>query len=338
MLQRIAKERDEKARIEREAAAKSADEARVQAEQKRAEIAAAKKRDEDERRAKLAEDEQKAKALSAERKAAEAKQKAEDAERNKVAAESAKLRAESERQAREAETERQKASQASAIEATCKQEQTKFDALAAKGSENAGLDDMKTFAKTVNCERLRPQVATMIDKFTTEANKRTAAMPNSPELLRGAQTQLARLGCFSAKPDGILNAATKTGLARYLTVKNQPSSETPPVTEALVASLTKETDRVCPLECKSGETVKDNACVADKPVATPAPSASRRKDRDDEDDAPAKRKPAPRTAEREAPRRAAPAPEPRARQQASSRPSGGGGGGGGGHTMIGVGF
>ena len=331
VLQRAARERDDKARIEREAAQKAADEARLQAEQKRAEAAAAKKQAEDERRAKAAEAEQKAKAAAAERKALEAKQKAEDAERTKAAAESAALRAESDRQARQAEAERQKAEQASAIEATCKQEQATFEQLAARGSENAGTDDLKAFAKTVRCERLRPQVTATLDKFVSEAAKRAAAMPNSPELVRAAQTQLARVGCFPAKPDGILNAATRSALGQYMTVKGQPQADAPSVTEALVSELTKQTDRVCPLTCKAGETAKGDVCVGEKP----APSASRRND--DEDDAPARRKPAPvkRQAEREQPR-ARPAPEPRARQQASSRPSGGGGGGG--HTMIGVGF
>ena len=265
LLQRVQRERDEKARIEREAAAKAADEARIQAEQKRADIAAAKKRDEDERRAKLAEADQKAKAVAAERKAAEAKQKAEEAERTKEAAESAALRAESERQARQAEAERQKASQASAMEATCKQEQTRFEELAAKGSDNSGLGDMKAFAKTVNCDRLKAQVATTLDKFNAEAVKRAAAMPNAPELVRAAQTQLARVGCFAAKPDGILSPATKAGLGRYLTVKAQPTTDVS-VTEALVAMLTRETDRF----------VRSSANRVRPPRTIPASPTSRR--------------------------------------------------------------
>lgn len=333
VLQRAAREREEKARIEREAAQKAADEARMQAEQKRNEIAAARKREDDERRARAAEAEQNAKAAAAERKAAEARQKAEEAERTKAAAESAALRAESDRQARQAEAERKKAEQASATEAACKQEQAKFDDLTANSGAGTAVDDMKAFAGTVRCDRLRPQVTASLDKMTAEAAKRAASLPNAPELVRAAQTQLARLGCFSAKPDGILSAATKSSIAQYMTVKSRSPADAPPtetpVTEALVSELTKQTDRVCPLECKPGETAKGDVCVGSKPAI--APSASRRKD-DDEDEV--RRKPAKRQAEREQPR-PRPAPEPRARQQASSRPSGGGGGG---HTMIGVGF
>jgi uncharacterized caspase-like protein len=333
VLKQAAQEREERVRAEREAARKAAEEARLAAAQKRAEAAAAKKREEDERRAKAAEAEQKAKADAAERKAAEARQKAEEAERTKAAAETAALRAASEKQARQAEAERRKAEQASALEATCKQEQDKFEAYAAKGSEGTAIDDLRYFGKTVSCERLRPQVSALLDKFTAEAAKRAAALPNSPELVRSAQTQLARIGCAPGKPDGILNAGTKTALERYLTVKNMPTQEVS-VTEALVVELTKQTDRVCPLQCKAGETVKGDLCVADKPAAVPS---ARRKD--DDEGAPrrkAKRETV-RQAEREAPRtRPAAAPAPRVRQQAAARPSSGGGGGG--HTMIGVGF
>jgi hypothetical protein len=466
ILRQAARERE----AAQKAAEKAAEEARIQAERKKAEIAAArkreeeeravakkrdeeeraaakkreeeervaaKKREEDERRAKAAEAEQKAKAAEAERKAAEAKQKAEEAQRNKAAAEAAAARAESERQRREAEAERRKAEQASALEAACKREQSqyddlsakgsdgagvekmaafaksvtcdrlrpqvtvtlnkfyteaackaeqsklddlsargsdgagvenmvafaktvtcdrlrpqvtltlnkfftesackaeqsKFDDLSAKGSAGAGVDNLKAFAKTVTCDRLRPQVASAVEKFVAEAAKRAATAPNSPQLVLAAQTELVRLGCaLPGKPDGILNAATKTALGRFTAIKGR-SSDNATVTEALVSELTKRTDRVCPPECKTGEVAKGEKCVAQEKPAAPAVT-SRKKD--DDDDVPARRKPQPvkRQAEKEQ-RRPAPAAEPRARLQAVVRPSGGGGGGG---AMIGVGF
>ncbi len=332
LLQRAAQERAEKVRIEREAAQKAAEAIRREAEQKKAEAAAAKKREEDERRAKIAEEQQKAKALEAERKAAEAKLKAEEAEKNRAAADAAKARAESEKQARQAEEERRKAELASAQEAACAQQQPRFDELSAKGGDGSGLADLEAFAKTVSCERLRPQVTAALGKFQAEAAKRAAAQPNSPELIRAAQTQLARLGCAPGKPDGALNETTKSALGRYFSVKNQPADDMT-VTEALVSDLTGQSARVCPLECKAGQVAKGETCVADKPAAPPA--TARRSRDDDEDDRPAARKPQPkRQAERPAPRPAPRAEPQRARQQAS-RPSGGGGGGA---TMIGVGF
>jgi hypothetical protein len=301
-----------------ETSKKTAEEARIQAEQQRkADLAAAKKRDEDDRRAKAAEAER-AKAAEAERKTAEAKQKAEEAERAKAAA--------------LAEAERKKAELAAAQEAACKQEQTALDDLTAKGSEGSGVDDLKAFSKSVTCDRVKPQVVATLDKFNAEAAKRAAALPNSPELIRSAQTQLARLGCFSDKVDGVLNDKTQTALGRYLSIKGEPSGDGT-VTEGLVSELTSQTDRACPLECKTGQMAKGETCVAVAKPSEPA-TASRHKNNDDED-APAHRKPAKRQAEHEQPRPAKPAQEaPRARQEAVA-PSGGGGSS---RTMIGVGF
>ncbi len=274
--------------------------------------------------------------------------------RNKAAAEAAALRAASERQARQAEAERKKAELASAQEAACKKEQGKFEELVARGSEGSAIDDLKSFSRTVTCDRLGPQIVAALDKFTAEAAKRAATLPNSPELIRSAQTHLARLGCFAGKVDGSLST-TKSALGRYMSIQGKSASGQD-VTEALVADLSKQTARVCPLECKTGETAKGETCVASEKPAAPATASRRNNDdaddararrkqanrkNDDEDDARARRKQSNRQAEREEPRRARPE-APRARQQVFARPSivsgGSGGGGGGSHTMIGVGF
>ena len=82
--------------------------------------------------------------------------------------------------------------------------------------------------------------------------------------------------------DGTLGVPTKTALGRYMSIEGQPTDDVS-VTEALVTELTKHTTRVCPLECKAGETVKGETCVAAEKPAAPA-TASQRKN-DDEDDA-----------------------------------------------------
>jgi len=375
ILKKAVQEREDKTRAEREATRKAAEEAARQAEQKAAakkredderrareaeaeqkakaaaaELAAAKKREEDERRARAAEAEQQAKAAEAERKAAEARQKAEEAARNKAAAEAAALRAASEKQARQAEAERKKAELASAQEAACKKEQGKFEELVARGSDGSGIDDLRSFSKTVTCDRLGSQIVAALDKFNAEAAKRAATLPNSPQLIRSAQTQLARLGCLAGKMDGSLST-TKSALGRYLSVQGKSSSGSD-VTEAVVADLTRQTARICPLECKTGETAKGETCVASEKPAAPATASRRNNDdeddararrkqssrkSDDEDDARSRRKQSNRQPEREEPRRARPE-APRARQQVFARPSIVSGGGGGSHTMIGVGF
>src|SRR5216683_3064101 len=330
VLKTAAEEREEKARAERDAARQAAEEARRKAEQQKAEFAAQKKREDDERRAREAEAAEKARVAAAERKAKDAKQQAEQAERDKSAREAEAARAAAERQAKEAEAARKQAEIAAAKEATCKDEQGRLEALLSKGSEGSGVDDLKQFSRSVTCDRLGPVVVAALDRFNAEAAKRAATQPNSPELVRSAQNELIRLGCLTARADGKLGAPTTSALSRYLTIEGQ-SAANPGVTEALVAELTKHTTRVCPLECKSGETLKGETCVADqKPEAAPA-TASRKTD-EDEDNARRRRKQAVR--EQEQPRRSKPAPEaPHVRQQALARPSivsGGGGGGGGG--------
>ena len=226
-------------------------------------------------------------------------------------------------------------------EASCKDEQGKLDAILTKGSEGSGVDDLKTFSRTVTCDRLGPVVVAAIDRFNAEAAKRAAVAPNSPQLVTSAQNELVRLGCMTGRADGNLNPVTTAALSRYLTVEGQPADK-PVVTQDLVTELSKHTTRVCPLECRTGETLKGETCVADKPADTAPATASRKSD--DNDDS-SRRKQAKTQPDREQPRKQKPvtaaAPEaPHARAQALARPSivSGGGGGGGSHTMIGVGF
>jgi hypothetical protein len=314
------KAQETKQKAEREKAAAEAA-ARAAAEQKAKEAEAAEKA-----RAAAAEAARQAKVAEDERKVQEAKRKAEQVEQEKKAA--------AEKQAKEAEAARKKAELAAAKEATCKDEQSKLDAIISKGSEGTSVDDLKQFSRTVICERLAPVVVAAIDRFNAEAAKRAAARPNSPELVRSAQSELVRLGCLSAKADGKLDDQTMSALSRYLKIEGQPA-DNPSVTEALVTELSKHATRVCPIQCDQGQTLKGETCVADhKPEAAPATAS--RKSNEGEDTA---RRRQQATGEQAQPRRPKSAPEaPRARAQALARPSIVGGGGGSGHTLIGVGF
>ena len=330
------KKRDDEAR--RAAEAEAAEKAKAAA----AALAAQKKREDDERIAAAAEAARQAKAADAARKAQEAQQKAEQTERDKAAAAAAVAAAAAEKQAKEAEIARKKAELAAQKEASCKDEQGRLDTILTKGSDGTGVDDLKAFSKTVTCDRLGPVVVATIDRFNAEAAKRAAVAPNSPQLVTSAQSQLIRLGCMTGKADGALNPVTTSALTKYLSIEGQPTDK-PTVTQDMVTELSRHTTRVCPIECKTGETLKGETCVADKPADTAPATASRKSD--DNDDA-SRRKQAKTQPDRDAPRKQKPAtaaaPEaPRARAQALARPSivsGGGGGGGGSHTMIGVGF
>ncbi len=297
VLEQAAREREAAARAERE-----------EVERKRKEAEAAKRREEEERRAAAAEAAQKAKAVEAERRAAEAKRQAEEAAKNKAAAEADRLRLESERVAREAEAERKKAQAAAAQEAVCKTESERFDALAAKDSASANIDELKRLSTETSCERLKPQMLAKLEAWTA----------NTPELIKSAQTQLARINCYAGTATGVMNDATRVSLTRYLTVKKRPANDVK-VTEGLVSELSKQAALTCPTICPAGQTAQGTTCVAARPAPTKA--AKREEPRRE-------------TKRREEQPRQQQQPQQQQRQQASSNS----GAGRGAATMIGVGF
>lgn len=297
----------EQAAREREAAGRAA---REEAERVRKEAEAQKKREDEERRAAAAEAAQKAKAAEAERRAEEARRKAEEAAKNKAAAEAEKLRVESERKAREAEAERKKAEEQAALEATCKTESTRFDAIVAKGS--ASVEELKRFSKETSCERLKPQVTAKLDAWTA----------NTPELIKSAQTQLARINCYSGAITGQMTDATRASLVRYLGIKKRPTGDVK-VTDGLVSELSKQAALTCPTICPAGQTAQGATCVA----AKPAPSKAARREE------PRREEPRRETKRREEQPRQQQPQQQQQRQQASSN-----GGAGRAATMIGVGF
>ncbi len=297
-------------------AAQERTEAAEKAKAAAAAAAAQKKREEDERLAAAAEAARKAKEAEAARKTEEAKQKAQKDEREKAAREAAEARAAADRQAQAAEAARKQVEAGAAKEAACNEQQTRLDAILARGSEGTGLDDLENFTKSLTCERLAPLAIAALNRFNAEAGQRGASQPNSPELVRAAQAELVRLGCYRGKPDGTL-ATTQTALSRYLAIMGLPANN-PSVTQDVVSELANRTTRVCPLECKSDEVLKGGRCVAEgKPTEAPS-----RKERPQQ---------------REQAHREKPAQErPRAREEARARPSIVSGGRTG--AMIGVGF
>jgi hypothetical protein len=294
VLEQGAREREAAARAERE-----------EVERKRKEAEAARRREEEERRAAAAEAAQKAKAVEAERRAAEAKRQAEEAAKNKAAAEADRLRLESERVAREAEAERKKAQAAAAQEAVCKTDSERFDALAAKGNATASVDEMKRLSTETSCERLKPQMLAKLELWTA----------NTPELIKSAQTQLARINCYAGTATGVMNDATRVSLTRYLSLKKRPANDLK-VTEGLVSELSKQAALTCPTICPGGQTAQGTTCIAAKPAPTKA-------------------------AKREEPRRETKRREEQPRQQQQpqqQRQQASSSGAGRAATMIGVGF
>jgi hypothetical protein len=272
VLERAAREREEKARAEREASQRRAEETRQRAE--------------------------------------ETRQRAEEARRAKETREAA-LRAEKEQRAtKEApESEKQKIQdQAARDQLACNREQARLDNLKAAGNNASVRDDLKRLSQDLTCERLRTQVVASLDKVTSELDKSAAPPPppppaNTPELVKSAQKQLARLGCYSGDNDGKLDADTKVAIKKYKVQSNQPVTDIA-VTDSFVSELSKLKLRVCP------------AAVVEKPkpavVEKPKPKDTRKE------------------AKQERSKPSESRPQPQARQQAS--------GGGAAHPMIGIGF
>ena len=299
ILERGAREREEKAAAEREREQKA-----------RAEREAVQQRAEQDRRAKEA-------ARIA------AQQRADDEARAKEAARIAELRAENERRAKQAaESEAQKKEQAARVAAAqaeidrrakeladsekqkvvlaCKHERDRLDELKSAGNSEAVRDDIKRLSQELTCENLRPAVVASLDKVNNELNKNTAAPAapaNTPALIASAQKHLARLGCYSGDDDGKLNAETKGAIKKYQVEKGLPVTDVA-VTDSFIGDLGKQKLRVCP------------AAVVDKPKQ----ENTHKKEAKQERSKPAKSE---------------------ARPQASRQA---GGGGGRTSTMIGVGF
>src|ERR1700736_4563219 len=201
---RVAAEREQKARLEaqrkeeakrheeQEAAlkrareeAKAAEEARAKAERE-----AARKREEEERqRAKqTAEAEAKrSKAEQAERdaalKRAREEAKAAEAARAKAELDAALKREEEERQRKAAQVDQAK-------QEACRREEDRFTALQAMGDKAAG--ELKQIEQELTCARLRPIVVAALKRATAEQDVAGS------ERVRAAQKELARVGSFGA--------------------------------------------------------------------------------------------------------------------------------------------
>ena len=135
-------------------------------------------------------------------------------------------------------------------------------------------------------ERLKAKHEAALKREEEERKPNTAAEHDAPsalppeeregqtnaELVRSAQTQLARLGCFDGGLDGNLNTATKTAVARYQMLRGQPTGEIE-ITDDFVLELANQSTRVCPLVCPAGQVAEGEVCVA-----TQTEPASRPKD------------------------------------------------------------
>jgi peptidoglycan hydrolase-like protein with peptidoglycan-binding domain len=143
---------------------------------------------------------------------------------------------------------------------------------------------------------------------------------SAAELIKAAQIELGRLGCFTGEADGTMNAATTAGINQYLSRRGIPDPQIL-VTENFVSELRGQPSNICAFSCPAGQIANASTCVATK-------KPSRQKEAlQEDDDARDKPKKDNRLHQHEAKRRP--------QQEVSAYPrefhSGGGG-------VIGVGF
>jgi hypothetical protein len=315
-LERAAEEREEKARAEREAARQREEQQRqakaAEAQRQQAAREAAARREAEERAARAAEAERQKAARDAatQREAAERAARAAEAERQKAAREAA-ARREAEERAQAAEAERQQAARtAERQDPACARDADKLDRLKGFAALGWARADLERLQEETGCARVRQDVVALlaqppgavapgaiVPEPAPAREPAPEAAANTPALIRAAQGELRRLGCYAGREDGSLRGATRDAIARYLAETGRPAGDIK-VTEDLVADLKGEDGRVCPLACGRGQHPEGDRCVADTKPEKPAPKAAAR--------------------EREEPR-AKPKPEPRPSREAERR-------------------
>jgi hypothetical protein len=228
---------------------------------------------------------------------AAAQRRQEELELQKAEREAARQRREEERRAKAAEAERLKAERESARR---RQEEERR-------------------AKAAEAEREKAQRESAL---TAEAAKPPPArepQTNSPELVRTAQKELRRIGCYVGRETGALDASTKRGIEDYRAKVGQPGADIQ-VTEDFVSELERQGILV--------------GCIASLPKPEPV---SREGERRKTEPVVERRRGKTKAEDRREASPARPA-QPRARAQAAAppRPAGRATTGSGG--MIGIGF
>jgi hypothetical protein len=289
--------------------------------------AAQRQKEEDERRAKAAAEAQRQQAERAalQREEEERRAKAAEAARLKAERDAAREREEAERLSKMAEADRQKAQREAALqrekeaaaerqrqEAACRQNEQEFARL-----RNSGLkahDDLVRFQQRLECERLRPAVAAVLDQWSAEVAK--------VALISSAQKELGRIGCYAGRETGTLDNPTRQAVQDYYSKRGKPNAEIA-INDQFVSELkeqarienciaTPEPPKPQPV-AHGGEPKPETAKPAEKKATAAKPPKSEEKQG--------------RAAGREQ-------PAPRAREEAASKPAPRSGLG----TMTGIGF
>ncbi len=116
--------------------------------------------------------------------------------------------------------------------------------------------------------RMRRDIETLTKLATAVAsNPALATVPlpsGSPELVRFTQEQLVRTGCFAGPVDGRPTRETWAALQRFQELGGLRLGPAP-FSEDALRQLREQKGRVCPLECRAGETPAGDRCVGPPP-------------------------------------------------------------------------
>jgi hypothetical protein len=365
-----AQEREERARAERELAKQREEEARLakiaEAQRQRAEREAAAQREAAARREReeaARREKEEAERLKAEQEGNRKRLAALEAERRKAEREAAAQRAAEEKREREAalrrekeEAERLKAereleqkrlavleSERKRQDSSCARDEERMARLQGSLSQGWARADLQRLEENTPCERVRSAITALLSQPADEQRSLTPApaptpqpaAADTPELVRSAQIELRRLGCFSGREDGALNGATREAIERFLALRGR-SSRDAKVTASFVADLRDHEARVCPLSCARGQHAEGDRCVADtKPEPEKKRPVAKQREREESRREREASRPKP---ERKQPERAASRPAPQQQQPARSQAAAPRISTGGGGAMIGVGF
>jgi hypothetical protein len=255
----------ERRRAEEEAAKRRLSEAQDSAERERLEREAAKKREAEEQAAKLAAERARKEAEAARIREQEQQALLEAAARMRAEQEAAKRR-EAEEQAAKLAAERARKEEEARLaeeDAARRQREQAQAQLAAEAAQRLASRQVER-PQEKPAEPSAVAVAALENPPVTKPQVH-GPVADTPALVRKAQKELRRLGCFSGRESGSLDERTRDAVKKYLAERGR-SAAAVAITDDFVADLEANRKRVCP----------PSRPVASRPPARTAPPRPRR--------------------------------------------------------------
>lgn len=125
----------------------------------------------------------------------------------------------------------------------------------------------------LNAERQRTAALAKTPDGRSPAPQSPPAPADQREINRSVQAELERVGCGPVSIDGTWGSGSRKALETFAR-RAGLSLDVDPPSAATLAALRQHTGRACPLQCGSGEVLRDGTCVQRQQVKqTPRPAA-----------------------------------------------------------------